>query len=274
MIIAITLCFWALLARPTELYETETVSRDGIDIQIVLDVSLSMIVTDIEPSRIVAAKEILSDFLWELSSDRVGIVLFAGKPFTSVPLSFDYDFLIDFVSGISVDTIDQRFPGLSGTAIGDGMMLAADGLLRDTTEREKIMILIADGEANTGLDPLVALKYLKDNSIKTYTIWVWKNEDSFIERIDNFGIARRTPVQWVDETTLREISLQTGGKYYRADSPETLREIFVDISQLEATPIEIEVFLSQQRKYTEVLFLILFFYIVFLGIYFFKKIQI
>jgi Mg-chelatase subunit ChlD len=85
-------------------------------------------------------------------------------------LSFDYDFLIDFVSGISVDTIDQRFPGLSGTAIGDGMMLAADGLLRDTTEREKIMILIADGEANTGVDPLVALKYLKDNSIKTYTI--------------------------------------------------------------------------------------------------------
>ncbi len=274
MIAVITVFFWALLARPTELYETETVSRDGIDIQVVLDVSRSMIATDIQPSRIVAAKEILSDFLWELSSDRVGIVLFAGKPFTSVPLSFDYDFLIDFVSGISVDTIDQRFPSLLGTAIGDGMILAADGLLRDTIEREKIMILIADGEANTGVDPLVALKYLKDKSIKTYTIWVWKSEDTFIETIDGFGIRGKSPVQWVDETTLREISSQTGGKYYRADSPETLREIFTDISKLETTPIEVEVFVSEQHKYTEVLFLMLLLYMMFVGIYFVKKIEV
>ncbi len=274
MIAVITVFFWALLARPTELYETETVSRDGIDIQVVLDVSRSMIATDIQPSRIVAAKEILSDFLWELSSDRVGIVLFAGKPFTSVPLSFDYDFLVDFVSGISIDTVDQRFSGLSGTAIGDGMILAADGLLRDTIEREKIMILIADGEANTGVDPLVALKYLKDNSIKVYSIWVWKSEDTFIETIDSFGIRGKSPVQWVDETTLREISSQTGGKYYRADSPETLREIFTDISKLETTPIEVEVFVSEQHKYTEVLFLMLLLYMMFVGIYFVKKIEV
>gem|GEM_PF-4912581 len=58
------------------------------------------------------------------------MILFAGKPFNSVPLTFDYDFLRDFISEVSVDTINQERRQLSGTAIGDALLLAGKTLLQ------------------------------------------------------------------------------------------------------------------------------------------------
>ncbi len=248
--ILVTIVFGCVLAKPTYLFQKETIKKDGIDIQIVFDTSYSMIAEDIAPSRIEVAKEVISTFIGQLEGDRVGIVLFAGKPFTSVPLTFDYDFLQDFLWEVSVNTIDQDRPYLRGTAIWDSLVLAADNLLKDEPEREKVIVLMTDGEANVGIDPLLALRYVKEKSIKTYSIWVGSEDETFIELIDDFWFKRRVPIGGVDEETLKKIANETGGNYYRADSKQALDSVFSDIQSLEKKEIEVEYFTTHTREYS------------------------
>lgn len=86
------------------------VSKKGIDIAIVFDISKSMLAEDIKPNRIEAAKKVMSDFVSRFTSDRLAIVLFAGKPFLSTPLTFDYTALTDAVEHMTTDSIRQDLP--------------------------------------------------------------------------------------------------------------------------------------------------------------------
>ena len=109
-----------------------------------------MLAEDMSPSRLSVAKEVLRGFLTQIQDVRIGLVLFAGKPFTSTPLTFDTRFLQEFVSGIEIDTIDQSNFDMAGTAIGDALLLAQVNLLKEKTAdtKEQIIILLTDGEAN------------------------------------------------------------------------------------------------------------------------------
>jgi len=249
----ITLLFGILFSVPVNTIEKEKIKKNGIDIQIIFDVSYSMIAQDITPSRIEVAKKVVSDFTGQLQADRLGVILFAGKPFTSIPLSFDYVFIQNFLQDISVDVINQDHPQLAGTAIWDALVLGADVLLKQEPQREKIIILLTDGEANRWLDPLVALSYVKDQGIKTYTIGVWKDDTTFIDIPDSFWFVQRLQVWWIDEETLQKISSETGWKYYRADSKQELDRIFRDISRLEKKEIEVENLQIYTPLFTEVL---------------------
>jgi len=253
LVVGITFLFGVLFSIPVNIIEKEKVKKDGIDIQIIFDVSYSMIAEDITPSRIEVAKKVVSDFTGKLQADRLWVILFAGKPFTSIPLSFDYNFIQSFLEDVNVGTINQDYPQLAWTAIGDALVLGADVLLQEEKQREKIIILLTDGEANRGLDPLVALSYLKEKGIKTYTIGVGKDDTTFIHLTDNVWFIQKIQVWGVDEQTLEKISLETGGKYYRADSKESLSRIFADISELEKSEIEVESLQVYTPKFTEIL---------------------
>ena len=85
--------FLLLLADPHTTNTQDSISKNGIDIAIALDLSKSMEAQDLTPSRMEAAKFVVEKFIKELSSDRAGLVVFAGKPYTSVPLTFDYSIL-------------------------------------------------------------------------------------------------------------------------------------------------------------------------------------
>ena len=111
--------FVCILADPVMTVTREETSKNGIDIAIVFDISKSMLAEDIKPNRIEAAKKVMSDFVGHFTSDRLAIVLFAGKPFLSTPLTFDYTALVDAVERVTTDSIRQDVPGLSGTAMGD-----------------------------------------------------------------------------------------------------------------------------------------------------------
>jgi len=76
------------------------------------------------------------------------LILFAGKPFQSIPLTYDYSFLQDFIETLSVESIDQSQNILQGTAIGDALVLGTGVLEKESSEREKVIILITDGTAN------------------------------------------------------------------------------------------------------------------------------
>jgi Ca-activated chloride channel homolog len=89
LIALIGLLFIVLLADPREVHVSETIQKNGVDIAIAFDVSYSMEATDIPPKRIDVARNVLAEFISGITSDRVALVLFAGKPFASTPLTFD-----------------------------------------------------------------------------------------------------------------------------------------------------------------------------------------
>ncbi len=238
----IFLFFTFIFAEPRILNVKETESKNWIDIALILDVSYSMEANDLKPSRIEVAKKVISDFISKLHSDRVWVVLFAWKPFTSVPLSFDYNFLKDFITMTKTSTIDQRNFDLQGTAMGDALLLGTSLFEKDKEEnkRQKIIILVTDGAANKWIDPNIALKLVKEKNIKVYTIWVWWLWKTYLETIDNFWNSQNIEIDWVDEKSLKNIALSTNGKYYRAISLDTLASIFNDIWKLEKTKQEVK----------------------------------
>lgn len=135
--IAIFSLFVSILANPVSLSTRTDVSKKGIDIAIVFDISKSMLAEDIKPNRIEAAKKVMSGFVSRFTSDRLAIVLFAGKPFLSTPLTFDYTALVSAVEQMTTDSIRQDIPGLSGTAMGDGLLVALDTLTKGDKDVQK-----------------------------------------------------------------------------------------------------------------------------------------
>jgi Ca-activated chloride channel homolog len=251
-------CF--LFADPRIINIKEKESKNGIDIAIVLDVSYSMETADLKPNRIEVAKKVIYDFLDKIRTDRVGIILFAGKPFTSVPLTFDYGFLKQFIQNTNTEIIDQRNFDLQGTAIGDALILGNSLLEKDEQDkkREKIIILLTDGSANKWINPDLALKLSLEKNIKVYTIWVWGLEQTSLQIIDSFWGVQNIQIDGIDEKALKKIASTTGGEYYRATSLSALESIFQTISKLEKRKIETSKLKTSKEMYDIFVYLLLF----------------
>jgi len=120
--------------------------------------------------------------------------------------------------------------------------------LRDLKSKSKIVILMTDGENNSGkVPPLTAAEAAQALGVKIYTVGVGTRGEARIAtgRVDPWGRKeyQRIAVD-VDEATLTKIADMTGGKYYRADSSDTMKKIYADIDRLEKTDAEV-------KKYTQ-----------------------
>ena len=234
--------FIVALARP-QLGEGETqVVASGIDIVVAIDLSGSMAAEDFElkgerVNRLVIAKDVLEKFIAKRPSDRIGLVAFAGRAYIAAPLTLDHGFLLQNLQRLDLGTIED------GTAIGSGLT-AALNRLRELKSKSKIVILMTDGQNNAGkVPPLTAADAAESLGVKTYTIGVGTRGTALMPRTDVFGrkVYASMPVD-IDEDTLKAIAQKTGGKYYRADSSETLRGIYAEIDKLEKTEIQVKKF--------------------------------
>lgn len=225
-VVAIALLIVAL-ARPQTGHEVVEVVSQGIDIALVLDTSSSMDSKDFGGlSKIEASKRVIHDFLGGLRDDRAGVVLFAGDAAVLSPLTLDYAACQQLVEPIEAGTLS------GGTAIGTGLATATD-LLRDSDASAKVLILLTDGENNSGeIGPSDAARIAHLLGMRLYTIGAIAAED-----------ARRNDIP-VDERLMRNISELTGGRYFRASDASTLRAVYAEIQQLEKTDVG-------TRSYTE-----------------------
>ena len=239
LISLIFLVFVVILANPNIKNTSETIKKNGIDIEILFDISYSMKAEDLQPNRLEIAKTVLQNFISKVSSDRLWLIIFAWKPFTSVPLTFDYQFLVDSVKNITVDSINQNYAYLQWTAIWDAMLVGTKAFSEDKS-RQKVMIVLTDWEANKWVKPLMTVKLAKEKWIKIYTIWIWWLKDSFVYLDDQFGRKTKIAIGWVDEKTLQAISEITSWKYFRATDNASLEKIFSELSKLNKTDIEIK----------------------------------
>lgn len=238
------------LARPQTMNTKVRKNVEGIDIVICLDVSDSMLIEDMKPlNRLEAAKETIGKFIEGRTSDRIGLVVFAGESFTMVPPTLDYQMILQRVGDISSASSAKI---KDGTALGVAMANAA-GRLKDSQARSRVMIFMTDGENNSGtIDPETGLEIAKGYGIKVYSIGIGKDgptripvygRDIFGQKVKTYQPFEST----VNEDLLQRMASDTGGKYYRATNEGALRNVFNDIDRLEKTKIDV----NKYTNYTE-----------------------
>jgi Ca-activated chloride channel homolog len=217
------------LARPVWRNEYQSRSASGIDIVIAFDLSLSMDIDDFEQDgyalrRIDAAKGVVKDFINRRPDDRIGLVVFAGKPYKISPITLDHQWLLNGLDEVKLgETVKEQ-----GTAIGSA--LAASALRLDSREaKSKIIVLITDGASNSGkISPIEAADNAKELGIKIYTVAIGTTEGR-VKGIQRF------PRQEFDLPTLKKIADLTGAEHYWAQNLEQLKDNFQTIDRLEKT---------------------------------------
>jgi Ca-activated chloride channel family protein len=239
--------FIVALARPQLGQEHTEVETSGVDIVLALDVSSSMQAMDFEvagqqANRIEAVKEVVSRFVEDRSSDRIGLVAFAGRPYMVSPLTMDHDWLKQRLEDVELGQVED------GTAIGSAAA-AAVNRLRDQEAESKIVILLTDGMNNAGqVTPEVAAEAAKTLGIKIYTIGAGTRGEAPVPATDMFG--RKTFAMAkvdIDEETLERVAEMTGGRYFRATDTDSLEMIYEEINELEKT----ERTIKQYAQYKE-----------------------
>ncbi len=213
------------IARPQTVDAGATVSTEGIDIAVALDISGSMRDAGLDaPSKMDAAKKALKSFLDARKDDRVGLVVFKGEARTVSPLTVDYRALQQLV-----EQAERQNTQLDeGTAIGLGITNALN-LLRNSHARSRIVVLATDGENNvTRVEPEQAGKVAEALKIRIYTIGI--------------PTAGQRAEQSLNESQMRRIAEGTGGSYTRASNEQGLTDIFNSIATLEKSRIERERF--------------------------------
>jgi Ca-activated chloride channel family protein len=242
--------FIVALAQPRLISGETKIKSSGVDIAVAMDLSGSMESEDFEVagervSRINMAKDALKKFIQKRINDRIGLIVFATEAYVATPMTLDHDFLLQNLERIRIGTIDPN-----RTAIGSALT-AALNRLRSLKSKSKIIILMTDGQNNSGkVPPLTAAEAAQALGIKVYTIGVGIRGSAPMPYTDPFGRKgyRMEPVD-IDEDTLTAIASKTGGKYYRADSADTLHQIYDDIDHLEKTEVEVKKYQHYQELF-------------------------
>src|SRR5579859_6597578 len=247
-------CFIFALAQPRFAHSEAKVSASGVDIVLALDMSGSMMAEDDgfvlngrQASRFEIAKDVLNKFIARRPNDRLGLVVFATQAYVAVPPTLDHDFLSANLDRLKLGSIDSH-----STAIGSALSTSLNRL-RDLKSKSKIVILMTDGENNSGkVPPMTAAEAAQALGVKVYTVGVGTRGVArmFTGQYDFSGqkIYQQIPVD-VDEETLTAIAKMTNAKYYRADSSDTLKKIYADIDRLEKTDAEIKKYTHYQELF-------------------------
>ncbi|MCG8429739.1 MAG: VWA domain-containing protein [Candidatus Omnitrophica bacterium] len=212
---AIVFCLFAF-TRPQWGFEWREVRRRGLDVLVAVDTSKSMLAGDIKPSRFQRAKLAIKDFVRHLEGDRIGLIGFSGSAFLQCPLTVDYSGFLFTLESLEVGIIPR--PGTSiARAIREALRT-----FEGTEKKQRVMIIITDGENHEG-DALLAAREAKKEGVVIHTVGVGtrdgelihlrSNEGRGVFLKDNRGNVVKTRLE---EKTLREIALITGGSYVRS----------------------------------------------------------
>ena len=220
------------LMRPQWLVESQTPEYAREDLVIVLDHSASMGARDVAPSRFARAAQEIQSFLAHKPDfiDRVGLVEFSGTSLILSHLTRDVDSLSFYLDWIR-ETPELRF----GTDLGAALATARDLVRKDDRTTTKIFLIISDG-ADQGTQLAKELAAVRDERVRVYTIGIGADGDAVIPVVNADGMETllqgddgRPLTAGFDESTLRDIASQTGGRYVRsmtgADVSLALRDL-------------------------------------------------
>lgn len=239
------------LARPQTSSSEKTVSTEGIDIILSLDMSASMLAEDFKPNRLEAAKKTAAQFVDKRMNDRIGLVVFAGESYTQCPITVDHDVIKNLLASLKSGTLTD------GTAIGSGLATAVSRL-KESKAKGRAVILLTDGVNNTGnVAPLTAAEIARTFGIRVYTIGVGSRGMAPYPIKTPFGTQYQNMEVEIDETVMKRIAELTDGQYFRATDNKSLEQIYKDIDKLEKTKIDVSMYSRHTEEYLPFAFLAL-----------------
>ena len=205
--------FSVALVNPKFGTKMETVKREGVDVVFAVDVSKSMLAEDIAPNRLEKSKQLVTQIINNLASDRVGIIAYAGSAFPQLPITTDYAAAKMFLQNMNTDMLSSQ-----GTAIKEAIELATT-YFNDEDQTNRVLFLISDGEDHEGNIEEIAKQAAKEG-IRIVTIGVGTQKGGPIPNKRN-GIVQsykkdnsgETVITRLDENTLKEIATAANGKY-------------------------------------------------------------
>lgn len=243
-IIAITLIITAI-ARPQSKSSWKDNKKEGIDIVLTMDVSISMLAKDFKPNRLEVAKDVMLDFIDSRPNDRIGLVLFGGEAFTQCPLTTDHKVLKNMFPQVKAGSLDN------GTAIGLGLATAVSRI-KESKAKSKVIVLISDGKSNAGeVSPITAGELAKTYGLRVYCIGIGSKGKA----LQPVGMYAPGEYEYdyvdvdIDEDVMKEISNQTGGKYFRATDKVSLQETYGEIDKMEKTIISEKSFTNKSEHF-------------------------
>lgn len=225
---ALTLMIFAL-AQPQFGAKLQEMKREGVEIMLVVDVSNSMLAEDFAPNRLERTKNAVNRLIEQLDKDRVGMVVFAGDAFIQLPITSDYISAKSFVSGLS-----PRMVPVQGTDMSKAIQLATRSF-SDQSFQSRAIILITDGESHDD-DPVAAAQMAREAGVVIFTVGIGTPEGApiYIDGQMMKDEEGNMVVTKLDEQTLQQIAVVTGGAYVRATERTVgLDEILRQIGQME-----------------------------------------
>ena len=230
------LLIWLLLvsaaARPQLLGDPLPMEMTGRDMMLAVDLSGSMEYRDMQldgddTDRLSLVKHVMGQFIERRHGDRMGLILFGSQAFVQAPLTHDRASVRKW--------LEESFIGLAGrqTAIGDAIGLAIKRLEHQPAER-RVLLLITDGANNAGrISAVQAARLAAERQIRIFTIGIGAETQGAQPNSSSLFFTERDPSVELDEGTLKEIALLTGGEYFRARNSESFEEINQQLDQLE-----------------------------------------
>jgi Ca-activated chloride channel family protein len=202
------------IARPQWGSEVQQVSRKGIDLVVLLDLSKSMLAEDVTPSRLARAKLDLKEMLQALGGDRVGLIAFAGHAEIRCPLTFDYGFFEHVLDEMQVGAV-----ALGGTNIAAAIHRGLE-CFQDEFPNHKAMLLITDGEDHEAFVKEAAQR-ARARNVKIFSVGIGDaKEGRQIPISDERGQRRflasssgEIVYSKLNPMVLQEVAMVTEGKY-------------------------------------------------------------
>lgn len=207
-----------------------TGEASDFDFMLAIDTSISMLADDFTANRLEAAKEAANVFVDSIvGKSNIGVVSFASTVFVDKELISDKGEIKKIIN-----QLDIKESG--GTNIGDALITSANLLVieePEKDERSKVIILLTDGQSNTGTSVEVAVEYAKAREIIIHTIGIGTEEGGKLFGLDI--------VSKLDEDSLKSIAEQTNGKYFRAESKDALETVFKEIASFTERRISFDI---------------------------------
>ncbi len=203
----------------------ENISRQGVDVMIMLDVSKSMLAQDVKPSRLDKAKQLLYRLTDRLQNDRIGLILFAGRSYMQMPLTTDHSAAKLYISEAGPEAVPTQ-----GTVFAEALTMANNSFNRNE-HKYKAVVLISDGEDHDP-DALRIAKQMADDGVMVNTVGIGSAEGSQIidpetkepKKDDKGNIV----ISKLNEKELTDISDATNGIYIHL---ENLEDATITLSQ-------------------------------------------
>lgn len=208
------------LASPVVIDFSDPRNRNGIDIVLSIDGSGSMNASGFgreenRQSRFEIVQKIASDFVMKRVEDNVGVVVFGDFAFIASPVTYEKEIIAEMIGYLSHGMAGQN------TAIGEGIAMGVRAL-RDSQARSKVIILLTDGEHNSGaISPKEAVAMVQKNNIKLYTIGIGKKGE-------------------FDSALLSQLAADGGGKFFTATNQAELEAVYDAIDSMEKSSIKSE----------------------------------